>query len=237
MYQILPLPLIVTVAIWLAVSVLLLVTRWLEFIPIVEAMHGTVLLTNLVLALLTVKPVWRRLWRCRWIPWLGSWFPDLNGDYDVELHHNWPIQQRLLEAAAGGDRFDPRGADTQLPILGTTRLRATIDVGFYGVHVDMWAENPDEPSSVIDHSRTLVSVLKRPCDGQPHRLVYVYQQKNRRDRRATTDDSTFEGAAMLDIRASVPNELKGEYWTNRAWHQGLSTAGIITFKKRDVPAT
>lgn len=108
---------------------------------------------------------------------LRSWFPDLNGEYDVELHHNWPIQQRMLEAATGGTKFDPRASGTKLPDLATTKLRATINVGFYTVEVDMWSENPDDPGSVIDRSRTIVSVLKRPCDGQPHRLVYVYQQK------------------------------------------------------------
>jgi hypothetical protein len=84
---------------------------------------------------------------------LRNWFPDLNGEYDVELHPNWPIQ-RMLEAAAGGDRFDPRAADTKLPGLAITNLRATVDVGFYNVHVDMWLENPDEAGSIIDHSRT-----------------------------------------------------------------------------------
>jgi hypothetical protein len=231
MYQVVPLRWWVLSTAWAAVSVFVLIDWGVPFVEPGAKAKYVVLLINVALFTLTLKPVWRWLWKR--VPALNAWFPDLNGEYDVELRHNWPIQQRLLEAAAtGAERFDPRSTDADLPGLGTTKLRATIDLRFISVHVRMWAETPEEPDSVIDQSTTLATSLLRACDGQPHRLVYVYQQKNRRDRRAITDDSTFEGAALLYVPPGTNDELKGEYWTNRAWHQGLSTAGIIVLKRR-----
>lgn len=228
MYQILPFRLIILGVAWLTVSALAIL-EWISGVAAIPyEVRYAVLAIDALLLMLTFKPVWRSLWK--WIPGLNRWFPDLNGEYEVELCHNWPIQERLLNAAAGGERFDPRSPDAGLPELGRTKLRASIDLGFYGIRVKMWAEDPNGAGSIIDYSRTLAAALLRPCDGYPARLTYIYQQKNRRDRRVVTDDSTFEGAALLDVQGNS-DELVGEYWTNRAWHQGLSTAGIISFRK------
>jgi len=231
MYQILPVHWIVAVAVLATLTVLAFLNASLNLVSLPTYLHFGILAVDLCLLLLTWKPIWLRFWN--FVPGLNSWFPDLNGHYNVELRHNWPIHQHLLEVAPGRKKFDPGPSETKMPEFARTTLCASIDAGFYGVHVEMWSEDPNKPGTVIDRSRTLATILKRPCDGQPHRLIYVYQQKNRRDRRATTDDSTFEGAAILDLRGSEPKEFSGEYWTNRAWHQGLSTAGLITFRKRD----
>ena len=227
MYQVIPFHWLVIAIVWMTISVLALSVGAVDFLHLHHYFHYAILAVDLGLLLLTWKPVWIFVWHALG---LNSWFPDLNGQYDVELRHNWPIQERLLEAATSQKKFDPR-SEASRPDLATTKLRASIDAGFYRVDVDMWSEDQDDPNSVINHSRALVSVLRRPCDGQPHRLVYVYQQKNRRDHQASTDDSIFEGAAILDLRAGA-SEFVGDYWTNRAWHQGLSTAGLIKFVKR-----
>ena len=230
MYQVIPFKLQLIFWVWIAASVAILLNWATHLLSATDTLRYTVLVTNCLLFVLTLKPVWRFFWKK--IPGLNNWFPDLNGEYDVELRHNWPIQQRLLNAASGGSQFDPRSPNADMPELGHTALRASIDLGFYSVHVRMWSETPGESGSIIDHSRTLATSLLRPCDGLPARLSYIYQQKNRRERQAITDDSVFEGAAILEIQHGKKNELRGEYWTNRAWHQGLSTAGNISFKKR-----
>ena len=44
-----------------------------------------------------------------------------------------------------------------------------------------------------------------------------------------TDDRMFEGAAKLEVVFDADDtELKGTYWTNRAWQRGLNTAGTMT---------
>ena len=121
----------------------------------------------------------------------------------------------------------------KLPQLAATKLRAIIDAGFYSVGVKMVADEPDQAGSIIVTSRTLVTALKRPCDGQPYRLVYVFEQNNRPDRYAVTDDVVFQGAAILNIEGRHAEKFSGVYWTNRAWHFGVNTAGMITFRRRD----
>jgi hypothetical protein len=215
---------------WVALSTFVLLDWLTPAMGSSTRIRYIIFFVDSVFFLLTLKFVWTQLWR--FVPYLNNWFPDLNGEYDVELRHNWPIQQKMLEAASGDEKFDPRLADANIPSLGVTHLRGSIDLGFYSVHIKMWSENPNEIGSVIDQSRTLATSLLRPCDGNPSRIVYVYQQKNRRERQQVTDDSTFEGAAVIDVPKGKVTTLRGEYWTNRSWQQGLSTAGTITFKKR-----
>lgn len=229
MYQIVPTRLLVVAVAWVAVSFVLLLGASTSLGPLAEARYVIVAI-DVLLFLLTLKIVWRYLWRL--IPGLNHWFPDLNGEYAVELHHNWPIQQRMLEAAAGGEPFDPRLPQTKKPAFGVTHVRASIDLSFYWVRIKMWAASPNDNGTIIDSSHTLAANLIRAHDGQPNRIAYIYQQKNRRDRQAVTDDTVFEGAALLSILDTNGEVLRGEYWTNRAWQQGLSTAGQIIFKKR-----
>ena len=47
-----------------------------------------------------------------------------------------------------------------------------------------------------------------------------------------TDDRMFEGAAKLEVVfTDEGKELKGTYWTNRAWQRRKNTAGMITVLK------
>ncbi len=229
MYQIIPTRILALAAAWLAITVIISLDSVTSLAVPVQARYA-VLVIDILLFVLTLKPVWRLLWRT--IPLLNGYFPDLNGDYDVELNSNWPIHQRLLEAAAGrAEKFDPRSPDIDKPALAPTRIKGSIDLSFYWVRVKMWASEPENPRSVIEGSRTLSASLIRASDGLPNRIAYIYQQKNRRDRQAVTDDSVFEGAALLSIDEKG-RALRGEYWTNRSWQQGLSTAGQILFRKK-----
>jgi hypothetical protein len=228
MYQILPFRIMVIASAWLTlISVYLF--NWGNAnegwnISIAKSIS----VVGILAVVITIKPIWRAIWK---IPGVNKWFPDLSGTYDVELQHNWPIQARLLEAATGGAPFDPRKPDAVMPPLGVVNLKAKIDAGFYSVQVTMWSEKKTDESVVIERSRTLSTTLLRPCDGYPHRLIYTYQQVNQRQRIATTDDTVFEGSAILNIENIESGEIRGQYWTNRAWHKGLSTAGNIVFRR------
>lgn len=225
MYQIIPIRLLILGASWLAISAVILLGRG-ESLP--SLLYHAILGSDVILLLLTWQPIWLWLWRT--IPGLTAWFPDLNGEYDVEIRHNWPVQKKLLAAAKGGRPFDPFGAG-QLPDLEMIRLRAKIDAGFYSVSVKM-APHPDEPQPVIESSRTLATALERKHENQPHRLVYVFEQKNRPDQHRVTDETVFQGAAVLNIESKDANEFSGEYWTNRSWRFGVNSAGAIRFKRR-----
>ena len=229
MFQILPFrPLIVAAA---SLAVLLVaVIQWGSGTLGLEApTRWAVLLINGLVLLASVKWVWRFVWR-RVRP-LRHWFPDLNGTYDVELQSNWPIVKALLDAGMEGVPFDPRQPETVLPALMPIKLKARIDLGFYSAQVTMWSEVQEGNRVIIDRSRTLSTTLLRPCDGHPHRLIYTYQQVNRRDRMAASDDTAFEGTAILAIEDVESGELRGQFWSNRGWHRGLATAGIIVFKR------
>lgn len=229
MYQILPFrPLLIGTA-WLTLITLLALEWGGQALNIAIPGRYAILLINGLLVVLSLKPIWRTAWRL--LKPLRDWFPDLNGTYEVELQHNWPIQKRLLEAAAEGEPFDPRLPDAVIPALGSVNLKAKIELGFYTVRMTMWSERIENGETVIDRSRSLSTTLIRPCDGHPHRLVYTYQQVNRRDRLAPSDDTSFEGSAVLNIEDVESGELRGQYWTNRAWHKGLSTAGNILLKR------
>ena len=235
MYQIIPIRYLALAAAWVTVTIIFALSSITSLAVIPDQARYAVLIVDILLLVLTLKPVWRFLWRA--IPLLNNWFPDLNGEYDVELRHNWPIQQRMLDAAAGrAEKFDPLLQETVKPDFGKTEIRASIDLSFYWVRVKMWSHNPSNPAGVIENSRTLATNLIRACDGQPNRIAYIYQQKNRRDRLAVTDDTVFEGAALLSIEADG-GYLNGEYWTNRAWQKGLSTAGQIIFRRRGYEKT
>src|SRR5690606_17367977 len=124
-----------------------------------------------------------------------------------------------------------RRPETEMPPLGVAHLKAKIDLGFYAIRMTMWSERIEAGKTIIDRSRTISTTLIRPCDGHPHRLAYTYQQVNRRESIVPSDDNSFEGSAVLRIEDVESGELRGEYWTNRAWHRGLSTAGNIILRR------
>jgi hypothetical protein len=128
MYQILPIHWIVIAVAWLTLTLLAVIGISVNLLNLPEYLHYAILVADLLLILITWKPIWIWFWNA--FPGLNTWFPDLNGQYDVELHHNWPIQQRLLQAASGGEKFDPRYDER--PELAVARLRAPSMLAFTG---------------------------------------------------------------------------------------------------------
>ena len=61
-------------------------------------------------------------------------------------------------------------------------------------------------------------------------LEYMFKGYN--DTPSETDAPFYEGAARLRVIDISTMEMKGVFWTNRCWHQGRNTAGIIRLTKK-----
>lgn len=63
------------------------------------------------------------------------------------------------------------------------------------------------------------------------RLEYIFEAST--DEPVITDASDHLGAATLEFNRNPDGtlSLSGPYWTNRNWHKGLNTAGIIHLNK------
>jgi hypothetical protein len=228
MYQVLGPKTLVAAASWVAVSVFLIAGhfglplsgRW-----VVAAVDAFLFL------FVFAKPVWQFVWN-RTGP-LGRWlsrtyFPDLNGTYDVVLESNWPVVKRMLDASRKeAERFDPFDLDQEPPGLLRVELEATIDQSWFDICMRMY---PKGSGAVIKSSRTIVTM---PISGTPSKdkeLVYIFEQEN--DRRGPTDDERFSGAARLVIDPHKSTKLSGDYWNNRSWRRGVNAAGRLTLTRR-----
>lgn len=183
------------------------------------------LILSLLASLFLIKPVWRLLWRLPVIGrMLGSWiFPDLNGDWDIEIKSNWPIIDALRQAAKDAAR--PRVDVAQgLPSLSTVRLKGTIKQGWFGASLVI---SPSE-ATPLRVSRTVSFDLVRATEEHSKRVAWIFRQENREV--AATDEDNFLGSALLEVEAG--DRLAGKYWNNRSWRAGLNAAGEIDMRKR-----
>ena len=229
MFKAFPPRIIIFVAVWLTIMLYaglsaLAPMLFEEPVPILGLVVAGV---QFIFTLFFVTPLWRSVWR--WVPQFNQWvYPDLNGEWDVELKFNWPRIDALMKAARGeGERLDYRTAtETDMPPLGTMRLRARIKQSWLKMSMLMW--NPDD-STPIRESNTRLIYPVRDEDGR-HGIAYIFQQKSETDNVA--DDSSFRGAAWLVVDHSNPDILRGEMWTDRMWRHGMNTAGTVELTRR-----
>ncbi len=180
-----------------------------------------------VISLVLWKPVWRFFWKL--VPPLNKWiFPDLNGEWDVELFSNWPRQVQLLEAAMSEDKkINMRQCDeSHLAELTPIQLRARIHQTWWEFEIQLYNPNNNTP---IDRSYTISVEPFRGTEFQPPGICYIYKQQNQTDN--VSDDNEFFGAARLTYNFSN-KRLTGVAWTARMWRRAMNTAGPITFTRR-----
>jgi hypothetical protein len=181
----------------------------------------------LLSSLLFCNPVWRWVWKK--FPSLNMLiFPDLNGDWDVELCSNWPRHLQVLEAAQSSTtQLDMRKCDTsELAELTTMILRAEIYQTWWKIEMRLF--NP-AANSPIDRSDT-INVEPFMCKGLRRAgIAYFYKQQNRTDE--VTDDIEFFGAARLEYD-TTRDSLEGLFWTARMWRRAMNTGGMIKFSRR-----
>lgn len=178
------------------------------------------------LSVLLLNPVWRFFWRL--IPPLNKWiFPDLNGNWRVEIYSNWSRQLQLLDAAKSTKlTIDMRVCDeTELAELTPLILEAKISQTWWSF--EMQLHNP-AGNSPIDKSDTII-VDPFPKKGLlPPGIVCFYEQKN--DTENVSDSDHFLGAVKLEYDFEK-NELYGHNWTNRMWDRAMNTAAKVRFTR------
>ncbi|WP_417818913.1 hypothetical protein [Tritonibacter scottomollicae] len=202
-------------------------TPFLQGLGVTPRISWIVLVVQGLVAVLFLNPIWRWIWTC--VPQLSRWFyPDLNGEWDVELESNWPRIDATLRAANGEiARIDMRnGPEEALPPLGKHLMRAKIHQSWADMRMTLW--NPKGAGPIIE-SRTLSVEPFRGEDGR-HGLIYVFEQEN--DSTAVADDRKFLGAVRVVVDRDDMNVLCGQMWSDRVWRRGMNTAAELRLKRR-----
>jgi hypothetical protein len=173
--------------------------------------------------------IWRQVWK---LPILGQWlsreiFPDLNGEWKVVVSSNWPIIDKMRNAAKdkNAPRFDPVNEAHSRPDLQSTEFVANIDQKWLSTEIKF---KPNHKTPLLN-SITLSADLIGKEGAEPKRLALIYKQTNAA-LPAHTDEHSFLGAALVSV-SDDGKTLEGNYWTNRSWDIGLNAAGKITFTK------
>lgn len=207
----------VTVAAWIALVMWMAISYVHEPSGLFD-LRPVVVVTQGLLLLLLWNPIWRRLWQQ--FPLLGKLiFPDLNGEWDVRFQTNWPVIEKLMQSARREiPKFDV--LEDPKPDLEQIKLRAKIYQSWSTMRVELYGTEGS--------SEELIVVPRRALEGARHCLFCVFRQTNRVH--SATDTASFLGACTLEID-EIGREMEGNYWTNRMWHRGLNTAGLVTFSK------
>jgi hypothetical protein len=230
MFKLCPIKLLVAIVAWLTLMVVLGVNALralLEEIGIAAGLSLTVAIVQFIFMLVFITPIWRTLWK--WVPKLNEWiYPDLNGDWDVELKSNYPRIDALLKSAKGvAPPVDFRSEnESLLPELGTYKMRARIRQSWAEIEMELW--NP-AIAGPIKESKTLIVEPFRGKGGR-HGLAYVFEQTNETD--VVSDDSKFRGAAWIERHRDDINVFCGRMWTDRMWRLGMNTAGDLRFTRQ-----
>lgn len=226
MYRILPKKTIFIAFAWLVVGLALFAWPTVEVLLQQELRWAAIpAVAWIVLSSIAANPVWRFLWRV--CPSLNQWFPDLNGDWEVELFSNWPRQEQLLTAAASKrEMFDMRHApEAELAPMTSIILSARITQTWWSIEMKMTNPKNDTP---IESSETLFVEPIARKGIYPAGICYFYKQTNDTDN--VSDNTEFYGAARLNYDAEN-DQLCGTAWTARMWRRAMNTAGKVTFTR------
>lgn len=149
-------------------------------------------------------------WICK-LPWVRTYFPPIDGEWEVVIRSNWNVLRQLVGEAQGDALFSKEGKVTI-----TSRL----------LSVQMKFQSNDQYSK---SSTTMVGIRRDPEHGTIE-LNYCYHNVTRNP--DTTDSGCHYGAARVEVHEKNGLvSLEGEYWTNRNWNKGLNTAGLIAFER------
>ena len=178
--------------------------------------NQTALVTPVSLAFLLLiyalgKWGWKPLWK---LPWLGNILntqlcPDLNGTWEGSLESNFK---------------DKDGNNTITPV------RLEIKADMFGFQMTQKTLVSPTQKSASSSEVLQCEVFKDPRTKKFY-LYYLYQSTVLNPTK--TDDKEFFGAAKLEVVFHKETmELKGNYWTNRAWQRNQNTAGTISVRRK-----
>ncbi|WP_157215352.1 hypothetical protein [Flavisphingomonas formosensis] len=158
------------------------------------------------------------------------WFPLLDGEWDAEIHSNWPRIRKMHEAALSkASRFDALRDTLSAEEEAESVIRASVVIRSSLILFSLRLE----PHGSARISR---SQFVRPRWSKPDlpELAYVYEQIDP-GRVAATDSRRHFGAGI--IRYDSDNDtLCGEYWTQRREDLGFNTAGTILLTRKEKTA-
>lgn len=148
------------------------------------------------------------------LPVMWRLFPNIDGKYVMEVASNWSV----VEAKHQG-RDVQLTEDNQAALFertGTLTIKARL------LSIDVEVEMDDD----YLRSESVVASLRREGSSQRPALFYIFQSDITIPK--DSDSSAHYGAAKIPVpHDRKPLVLKGNYWTNRNWQNGLNTAGAI----------
>lgn len=175
-------------------------------------------------------------------------FPDLNGEWDVELQSNWLRIDAMAKASASieAPRYNPDHFDS-VPLL-VVKKKAQIDQNWTSVSMTLSDAplaspvlpdpvlpdgDPDAgniaPKKLLLRSETIAFDLLRDAKGRPQ-LAYVYKQENDPAAAVPSSDDEFLGAAFLSVDDSGLR-MTGKYFQHQQCKKGFNAAGFITLTR------
>lgn len=149
-------------------------------------------------------------WICR-LPLVRTYFPPIDGAWEVELQSNWGAIERLRGNLEVEDKILKQG-------------KVKIFSRFFRVRMQFEVDDRYSKSSTV-----CVAVQRDPQHGTIE-LNYIYE--NLTSNPKISDCSRHNGAARVQIRDEGGKvSMEGVYFTDRNWNQGLNTAGYISFER------
>lgn len=145
------------------------------------------------------------------LPFVRTYFPPIDGVWDVTLQSNWGAIQRLRGNQEVEEKIFKQG-------------KVKIFSRFFRVRMQF--ESVDRYSK----SSTVCVSVQRDCQHGTIELNYIYE--NLTSNPKVSDCSRHNGAARVQVSdEDWKVSMEGVYFTDRNWNQGLNTAGYIAFER------
>ncbi|MGF1614279.1 MAG: hypothetical protein ACFCVA_10325 [Gammaproteobacteria bacterium] len=163
--------------------------------------------------------IWRWVWWA--MPFLHKkFYPDVNGIYVGRIHSNYPLKNRMLEAAFAAKKIDE--ATLQATELQEVAVAVELRADFFRLKILVAS------SATGGTSRTVIAKPWRDPGSDRVHLSNIYLQTVTTP--AASDEGMHFGAADLEVDPGNRQTIGGVYWTRRRWQVGLNTAGTIKLK-------
>lgn len=154
-------------------------------------------------------------WICK-LPIVRTYFPPIDGAWDVTLQSKWGAIERLRGNLEIEDKITKQG-------------KVKIFSRFFRVRMQFEANDRYSKSS------TICVAVQRDCQHGTIELDYIYE--NLTSNPKISDCSRHNGAARVQVRDEDGKvSMEGVYFTDRNWNQGLNTAGYISFERAPTQA-
>lgn len=149
-------------------------------------------------------------WICK-LPVVRTYFPPIDGEWDVTLQSNWGAIERLRGNLEVEEKITRQG-------------KVKIFSRFFRVRMQFEAKDRYSKSS------TVCVAIQRDCQHGTIELDYIYE--NLTSNPKISDCSRHNGAARVQVRDENGQlSMEGVYFTDRNWSHGLNTAGYISFER------